>query len=127
MMQLLDEVSQESGISPNLKAHAKIDFPVSCLKPGPGWEVLTSAVMLQGPPPVGRPAGAFPYQHGNVEFGCSSKMRGSSIPHSLQVAYMCLSFDTKQSGTAEGRCQPQDTSLLWTELFLLANFVVVVV
>lgn len=85
--------------------------PISFLKTESGWEVLTSAVMLQGLTPLGKPGGPFPYQHGNVEVGYLSRMWGSTICQCLKVVYTCLSFDTMDSGTAEGRCQPQDTSL----------------
>ena len=68
---------------------------------GPGWEVIISAVMLEGLTPMGRPAGPLPYQHGNVEFGCLSRI--SSICHCLKVVYPCQSLDTMDSGTAEGQ------------------------
>lgn len=74
MMQLLDEVSQEPGISPKLMALAKI---LSC-------KLLEDRAWSRGPDicsddggltPVGRPTGPFPYQPGSVEVGCLNRMR----------------------------------------------------
>lgn len=69
MMQPLNEASQDSGLNPKLRAHAKI---LSCFRTcrQSGWGVLKSAVMFEGLTPVGSAVGSLPYQHWSVAITC---------------------------------------------------------
>lgn len=78
MMQPLSEVSQDSGLNPKLRAHAKILSRFRKCRES-GWEILKSAVMFEGLTHVGSAVGLLPYQYWSVAVTCLGTTRVSSI------------------------------------------------